>query len=159
MCSAAHKRKDYLTEHVGTEREAFMLISELMTKKVVTVEMDDKLSVVKDIFDNSKFHHLLVIEEEKLLGVVSDRDLLKALSPNLGTMTETYKDAATLSKRVHQIMTRKPITLSQHATIKDAVHLFNNNRISCIPIVDESFRPVGIVSWRDIMRNLFKSNN
>ena len=133
-----------------------MLIQDIMTKRVVTIEMDDKLSVVKDIFDNSKFHHLLVIEEEKLFGVVSDRDLLKALSPNLGTMTETYKDAATLQKRVHQIMTRKPITLPATATVKDAVNLFNTHRISCIPIVDKDFRPVGIVSWRDIMKNMLK---
>ncbi len=133
-----------------------MLIQEIMTKKVVTVEMDDKLSVVKEIFENSKFHHLLVIEEGKLFGVVSDRDLLKALSPNLGTMTETYKDAATLNKRVHQIMTRKPITLKASATVKDAVHLFNQNRISCLPVVDDDFRPVGILSWRDILRNMFK---
>ena len=133
-----------------------MLIQEIMTKKVVTVEMDDKLSVVKDIFENSKFHHLLVVEEGKLFGVVSDRDLLKALSPNLGTMTETYKDAATLNKRVHQIMTRKPITLKPSATVKDAVSLFNQHRISCLPIVDDEFRPVGILSWRDILRNMFK---
>ena len=133
-----------------------MLIQEIMTKKVVTVEMDDKLSVVKDIFENSKFHHLLVVEEGKLFGVVSDRDLLKALSPNLGTMTETYKDAATLNKRVHQIMTRKPITLKASATVKDAVSLFNQHRISCLPVVDDDFRPVGILSWRDILRNMFK---
>ena len=133
-----------------------MLIQEIMTQRVVTIEMDDKLSVVKDIFENSKFHHLLVIEEDKLFGVVSDRDLLKAISPNIGTMTETYKDAATLQTRVHQIMTRKPITLPATATVKDAVRLFNTHRISCIPIVDKDFRPVGIVSWRDIMKNLFK---
>ena len=138
------------------KKKAIMLIQEIMTKRVVTIEMDDKLSVVKDIFENSKFHHLLVIEDDKLFGVVSDRDLLKALSPNLGTMTETYKDAATLSKKVHQIMTRKPITLLASATVKDAVNLFNNHRISCIPIVDKDFRPVGIVSWRDILRTMFK---
>lgn len=132
-----------------------MLIDEIMTKRVVTVEMDDKLSVVKDIFDNSKFHHLLVTEGGKLFGVVSDRDLLKAVSPNIGTMTETYKDAATLNKRVHQIMSRKPITLTPNATVRDAVNLFNKHTISCIPIVDHGFRPVGIVSWRDIMRHVF----
>jgi acetoin utilization protein AcuB len=133
-----------------------MLIQEIMTKHVVTIEMDDQLSVVKNIFDNSKFHHLLVTEDNKLFGVVSDRDLLKALSPNIGTLTETYKDAATLQKRVHQIMTRKPITLTINATVRDAVNLFNMHRISCIPIVDNESRPVGIVSWRDIMRNVFK---
>ena len=133
-----------------------MLIQDIMTRGVVTVEMDDKLSVVKEIFENSRFHHLLVVENGKLFGVVSDRDLLKAISPNIGTMSETYKDAATLNKRVHQIMTRKPITLWPGATVKDAVDLFNTHRISCIPIVDQDFKPVGILSWRDIMRNMFK---
>lgn len=131
-----------------------MRIDEIMSKRVATVEMDDKLSVVKDVFDNSKFHHLLVIENGKLFGVVSDRDLLKSISPNIGTLTETYKDAATLNKRVHQVMSRKPITLTADALLCDAVALFNKHTISCIPVVDKDFRPVGIVSWRDVMRNI-----
>lgn len=125
-----------------------------MTKSVVTVEMDDKLSLVKEIFDNSKFHHLLVIDGGKLFGVVSDRDLLKAISPNLGTMVVTYRDLATLNKRVHQIMTRKPITLKPDDSISDAAALFNTHRISCIPIVNDEFQPVGIVSWRDLIKTM-----
>ena len=131
-----------------------MKIGDIMTKSVVTVEMDDKLSLVKEIFDNSKFRHLLVIDNGKLFGVVSDRDLLKAVSPNLGTMVVTHRDLATLNKRVHQIMTRKPITLKADDSISDAAILFNTHRISCIPIVDDRLRPVGIVSWRDLVRTM-----
>ena len=127
-------------------------VEQIMTKKIVTVEMDDKLSVVKEIFDNLKFHHLLVVENNKLFGVVSDRDLLKALSPNVGMISETFKDLETLKKRVHQIMTRKPVTLHPNAPVTEAVNLFITHSISCIPIVDEHFIPVGIVSWRDAMR-------
>jgi acetoin utilization protein AcuB len=133
-----------------------MRIEGIMTRKIVTVELDDTLSTVKDIFDNLRFHHLLVVESEKLIGVVSDRDLLKAISPNIGTMSETYSDEATLNKRVYQIMTRKPITLHPEDPVSAAVHLFNNNRISCIPIVDGRFRPVGILTWRDILRAIVK---
>jgi acetoin utilization protein AcuB len=133
-----------------------MSVKNIMTGNVVTVEMDDTLSTVKDIFDHLKFHHLLVIESGRLVGVVSDRDLLKALSPNIGTMSETYNDLATLNKRVHQVMTRKPITLRPEAPVGDAVMLFINNRVSCIPIVDRESRPVGIVSWRDILKALVK---
>ncbi len=88
-----------------------MSIEKIMSKTVVTVEMDDSLKVVKDIFDNTNFHHLLVVESGKLFGVISDRDLLKSLSPDIGTVAETSKDTATLNKRAHQIMTRKPVTL------------------------------------------------
>jgi len=131
-----------------------MKVKEIMSASVVTVELDDKLSVVKDAFENLKFHHLLVVEDHKLLGVISDRDLFKALSPNIGTSTESYKDAATLNKRVHQIMTRHPIVLDEDATIDDAIDLFIAHSISCIPIVNNDNAPVGIVSWRDVLKAL-----
>jgi acetoin utilization protein AcuB len=126
-----------------------------MSKHVVTVELDDTLALVKELFDHGKFHHLLAMEHGELLGVVSDRDLFKALSPNIGTATESYKDAATLNKKVHQIMSRKPIVLQEDASIDDAIDLFNAHSISCIPIVsNDKKRVVGILSWRDILRNL-----
>ena len=129
-------------------------IKKIMSAKLVTVNLDDKLETVKEIFDNLKFHHLLVVEEHKLLGVVSDRDLLKALSPNIGSARETYQDIASLNKRVHQIMTRRPIVLQESARVDDAIHAFNTHGISCLPVVDLNFRPVGIVTWRDILKNL-----
>jgi len=129
-------------------------VEEIMTKTVVTVEMDDSLRVVKEIFDNTRFHHLLVVESGKLVGVISDRDLLKALSPNIGTLSETDMDTVCLNKRVHQIMTRKPIVLRKNAGIFDIVEIFNNKNISCVPIVDDGFRPIGIISWRDILKTL-----
>lgn len=132
-----------------------MTLGDIMTAQIVTVAMDDRLEVVKEIFDTHKFHHLLVVDEyRKLSGVLSDRDLLRALSPYVGSAAETSRDLATLNKRVHQIMTRHPFTLHPQAGIGEAVNLLLKNRISCVPIVDEDFTPVGIVSWRDLLRAL-----
>ncbi len=136
-----------------------MTLGKIMTARVVTVEMDDRLEAVKEIFDTMRFHHLLVVDEHKKLGgVLSDRDLLRALSPYVGSATETARDLATLNKRVHQIMTRRPITLRQESGIAEAVELLLKHRISCIPIVDEESKPVGIVSWRDLLRALAASS-
>ncbi len=129
-----------------------LTVRDIMTPHPVTVELDDKLAQVKEIFDNLKFHHLLVIEEGALYGVVSDRDLLRALSPYIGSTVETDRDLATLNKRVHHIMTRKPVTLGPEASVHAAIELFLAHRISCIPIVDGDRKPVGIVSWRDVLR-------
>jgi acetoin utilization protein AcuB len=132
-----------------------MKLGEIMTTRVVTVELDDSLATVKEIFDALRFHHLLVIgSDKKLCGVISDRDLLRAISPYVGTPAETTRDSATLKKRAHQIMTRSPATLRPDASPADAVQLLLERRVSCIPIVDEEFRAVGIVSWRDILRSL-----
>jgi acetoin utilization protein AcuB len=137
-----------------------MDVSAIMTTRVVSVEMDDRLEAVKQIFDALKFHHLLVIDDRKRLkGVVSDRDLLKALSPYVGSTSENARDIATLNKRVHQIMSRNLITLRPSATVTDAVKQFLDHRVSCIPIVDADLKPVGILSWRDVLRTLLPAQS
>lgn len=129
-----------------------MTVATIMSSPAVTVELDDSLYVVNDIFQHTDFHHLLVVEKKKLFGVISDRDLLKAISPRIGTAAEKPADVATLNKKVHQIMSRKPIFLPQHASLHEVIQVFENNKISCIPIVDENNVPVGIVSWRDLFK-------
>jgi|HubBroStandDraft_5_1064220.scaffolds.fasta_scaffold142310_2 acetoin utilization protein AcuB len=130
-------------------------LSAVMTTRLVTVEVDDSLEVVKQIFDSVKFHHLLVVDSgRKLCGVISDRDLLRALSPYIGTASENARDTATLKRRVHQIMTRQPVTLPPEAMLADAVKVFLEHRVSCIPVVGPGFKAVGILSWRDVLKSL-----
>jgi acetoin utilization protein AcuB len=130
-------------------------VGAIMTTRVVTVELDDRLDVVKNIFDTLGFHHLLVVDDHRQLkGVVSDRDLLRALSPYVGSAAENARDIATLNKRVHQIMSRNLITLPPRAALSDAMQLFLEHPISCIPIVNDELKPLGILSWRDVFKAL-----
>lgn len=131
-----------------------MEIKDIMTSPVRRVMLDTHLGEIKAVFDNTKFHHLLVVGDKKLVGVISDRDLLKHLSPSIGTINETSKDLAILKQLAHQIMSRHPITLALDASITDAVNIFRDNKISCIPIVDADDFPVGIVTLRDIVKHL-----
>jgi len=129
-------------------------ITQIMSASPVTVEPDDTLATVKEIFDQLAFHHLPVVEDYRLVGLVSDRDLLKALSPHLGSAAETMRDLATLKKRVHQVMNRNLVTLPASAVLADAVRVFNLEGVSCIPVVDADRRPLGVLTWRDVMRAL-----
>ncbi|MFT6732440.1 MAG: acetoin utilization protein AcuB [Polaribacter sp.] len=63
------------------------------------------------------------------------------------------KDRAYLNKKVHHTVSRKPITLKKGANIYEAISVFNSTKISCIPVVNEKFQPIGIISWRDILKN------
>lgn len=128
-----------------------MQLQAFMTTRVVSVEPDDTLAQVKEIFDNTRFHHLLVVEHNKLVGVLSDRDLLRHISPFVGGLHETTRDLCTLKRRAHQIMSHHPVTLPPEAEIEAAVDVFRRHSISCIPIVDTDMQPLGIISWRDLL--------
>jgi acetoin utilization protein AcuB len=130
-----------------------MQVREYMTTKLVTVEMDDTLETVRYIFQNTGFHHLLVVEGGSLVGVLSDRDLLRHLSPYVGTAAETTRDAATLNKHVHQVMTRKPVTLVPESELAEVLEKFRQKDVTCLPVVDaKNNRAIGIVTWRDMLK-------
>ena len=56
-------------------------------------------------------------------------------------------------------MSRKPITLTPLADVYEAISIFNQHSISCIPIVNEAGAPLGIVSWRDVFRAIEINHN
>ena len=90
--------------------------------------MDDSLHTIKELFEATGFHHLLVVEGRKLTGIISDRDLLKALSPFIDTISERARDRATLERRAHQIMTRDVIAVKEHSSVLNAISTFNRHR-------------------------------
>jgi acetoin utilization protein AcuB len=133
-----------------------MNITEIMSSPIKSVTLDDFLKDVKEIFDSNDIRHLIVIEEGTLIGIVSERDLLKNISPYLNSNVYTTRDLATLNQRVIHIVTRNPKFLKVTDQVEDAIALFNSVRIGCIPIVDDDHVPVGIVTRGDIIRHFYK---
>ena len=137
-----------------------MKLEQIMTTKVVTVGMDDTLETIQILFERFRFHHLLVLDADgTLVGVVSDRDLLKALSPFISTLIERPEDLRTLKKRTHQIMSHRPIAASKDYTIKEAALVMLNQKISCLPIVRSNRTVEGIVTWKDILKWLVEQRD
>ena len=109
------------------------------------------LVLVLDIFESSSFHHLVVTDGKRVVGVISDRDLLKNISPFIGKMSEREQDAFTLQRRVHQIMTRKLVACSPATSLAEAGKLMDGHKVSCLPVLDERGACVGIVTMRDLL--------
>jgi acetoin utilization protein AcuB len=129
-----------------------MKITEIMSSPPITGTLDDFLSEVKEMLAVNNTKHLVIIEEGKLMGVLSERDLLLAISPYVNSNVYTTRDLATLNQRVGQIVERHPLYLDDQAELEDAIDMFDKNHISCIPIVDADFVPVGVVTKSDIIR-------
>jgi len=128
----------------------------VMSTRVITITMDDSLARARDLFNEFHFHHLLVVQGRELLGIISDRDMLKAVSPYVGTISETDRDRATLNKRAHQIMSRTLVTVATDQTVESAARLLLEHRVSCLPVVTSKGQLEGILTWRDLLREYLR---
>lgn len=134
-----------------------MQISKIMTTKLITLSLDNTLADAKALFEQHRIHHIIVLDEhEKLIGLLTDRDLYKHLSPTIGTYKETHQDQQMLKKKIHLVMTRTIITATPELTIKEALIWFDDHHISCLPVISPDNHVLGIISWRDLIKVLAK---
>jgi acetoin utilization protein AcuB len=133
-----------------------LLIKEVMARPVIFVDMDATIGKMYELFQKHKFHHLPVVEEGELVGVISDRDILRQISPFIGTISEQLRDRNTLNKKAHQIMTRKPVTISENDSLLNAAKLMTTQRISCLPVIGETGKLTGMITLKDIVRAYVK---
>ncbi|MDT8406242.1 MAG: CBS domain-containing protein [Methylococcales bacterium] len=132
-----------------------MLVKDLMIEKVFTVEPNDLIDRVFFLIHYEKIRHLPVIEKQKVIGMVSDRDLYKALGPKSNSNTISGGDASTLhvvSHQVRHIMRRGVLTTSPDAPISEACELMAEHKIGALPVVDSKDKLVGILSTIDLLK-------
>ncbi|MFG0246893.1 MAG: CBS domain-containing protein [Phycisphaerales bacterium JB052] len=130
-----------------------LIVKDIMTSPVETIPMDESVEAIKEIFDNSHYHHLVVLGDGgKCAGVISDRDLLKNLSPFIGKLGERTSDLNCLKRRAHQIMTRQLVAVRANTSLRAATRVMLDHRISCLPVVDRDKKCIGIITIRDVVQ-------
>lgn len=125
-------------------------VTDIMTKNVVCVTPQQKLVDVKHIYEKRNFHHHIpVMENNKLVGMVSLLDFMYRINgAGLDDNTEVYN---TLT--VKDIMTSNPFSLPVSSTVKDIAKVLVGGNYHAIPIVDDAMKVVGIVSTADIIKH------
>jgi len=133
-----------------------MRVEELMTAKVFTVEEHDLIDRVFFLIHYEKIRHLPVVEKGKVIGIVSDRDLYKALGPkNNSNAIEASAGAVAMHvapKKVQHIMHRGVLTVNRDTYASEAASIMANNRVGALPVVDKDNKLVGILSATDILK-------
>lgn len=130
-------------------------VSTIMTKKLLTVNPKDKLSVVKEIFDAHKIHHLPVVRYKSIVGMVSKSDLLyfiKGASYESG-YDDMLNEARLNNYTAEEIMTSGLAKVSSKDRIGVAIEVFKENLFHAIPVVDND-ELVGILTTYDIISSL-----
>jgi acetoin utilization protein AcuB len=128
-----------------------MPVADIMTRKLITVTPERSIGEIQPMFSQFRIHHLLVVEDGLLVGVISDRDVLRNVSPFAHTNAAEKKDDFTLTRKAHQIMSRNLVTVDSKTGIRDACDRLLKGGVSLLPVVDHG-KLVGVLSWKDILR-------
>jgi acetoin utilization protein AcuB len=117
-------------------------VGEVMTRDTMSMRPDQSFAEVVSLMASRSFRHVLVVgSDERLQGVISDRDVLRALS-----RTPDWD-----KKSVSEIMTLEPITMAPDSPIADAVREMIEKRINCLPVVGTDGRVCGILTSTDLL--------
>jgi len=145
-----------LTSKYILRKGSTLKVSDIMTTKVLTASMDDTLGKIRKVFEFNHVHHLPIVQDDRLVGIVSDRDVLKDLSPYVDTLGADNRALNTLKKKAHQIMTRRVITISPEDTVEEASVIMLEKKFSCLPVLERSGAIVGIVTKTDLLKDLIE---
>lgn len=136
-----------------------MFVSQSMTRDVITIDKDANIFEAKDKMAKHRIRHLpIVAKDNRIIGIVSDRDIRSALPCSLLKDYETGKARKKLREKflefkLKDIMIIDPFTVSLSYTIQDALMLMQKTRVGAFPVIDEHGRIKGIISTRDLLRS------
>jgi CBS domain-containing membrane protein len=133
--------------------EGSIQVKDIMVKDVTTLGRNDSMDLADDVMSLGRIRHLPVVDEGRVVGVVSQRDLFKsALAAALG-YGETAQKKLLKTLRVKEVMSEPAIIISPEATIRQAARLMLEKKIGCLPVV-QGHTLVGIVTETDLLRHV-----
>ncbi len=128
---------------VAVQGEAPTRVGEVMTREVVALAPEQSFQEAITLVARHRFRHLLVVNaDQRLAGVISDRDLLRFMIRN------PDRDASTVA----DVMKNDPITVRPESPLSTAIAEMLTRRINCLPVVDAEGRLVGILTSTDLLR-------
>jgi CBS domain-containing protein len=126
-------------------------VRDIMQVKLVTISASERLSMVEDIMTLGRVRHMPVVQSGRLVGVVSERDLLRASLSVLSEHRDAERRAFLHVVEISRVMSTPPVVIGPEATIEAAALLMADKKIGCLPVVagDEL---LGMVTETDVLR-------
>ena len=166
-------RRRFVDLLAGNSDEAVSVLSsvlgtvkDIMTDQVVCLEAHDNLDKVMKVMQKGKFRHVPVVDkQQKLVGIISDRDVLRLLPFRKGQrkpQSEVFRAELfdvdpyepVTHQQVYRIMNRDVIHVQLSCDFHDVVKMLHENKISCVPVTDKDKKLLGIATVTDVMRGL-----
>ena len=151
--------------HLGTILKT-VAIGDIMSKPVKTINVNEDFSRTEELFVKLKIRHLPVVDNsKKLIGLISQRDVYRAVSPRRfvdGTVyfregiiidQDGYYEKESLNQFIlNHIMHKNPKALTADRPIGNALHIMVTDKVGCVPIVDKDYHVVGVITRFDFLK-------
>ena len=128
-----------------------MLVEEIMSRSVVTLTTEQTLREAIELLQSKRIRHLPVVDDSKVVGIVTDRDVKRATPSVLSGIDRDGYERVLDTTKVTQFMTREPQTVTPNSGVKAAVKIFLDRKVGALPVVEDGHL-VGILTDIDILR-------
>lgn len=126
----------------------------IMSTQIVAIGAGDQLRTAQDIMTLGDVRHMPVVKAGQLVGVVSERDLLRALPSHLG-FAEGEGDRVFLSSvPVSRVMSSPAVVIDAKASVRHAARVMVDKKIGCLPVMSDMGELLGMVTETDILRSV-----
>lgn len=128
-------------------------VKEIMTKEVFTVQENEKLSTVVEMFRRHKIRHIPVLEGKKITGIISRTDINRLTFGALFENQDGADEAVLEILSLNQVMTSKPKVVNENDSIKEIAEIFATEEFHALPVVANG-ELKGIVTTTDVIKYL-----
>ena len=128
-------------------------VRKIMMGSPVTLTPDDTLDLANNVISLGRIRHIPVVEKGKLVGLLSERDLIGAAANRIFGLNQKSKSALLKTESVKSIMKKRLVTVTPDTPIKDAARLMADKKIGCVPVIRERAL-VGLVTTTNVLRYL-----
>lgn len=126
-----------------------MFVKQIMTPDPITVKPDTGILEAANLMKEKKIRRLPVVKGEKLVGIITEMDILK-VQPSQATTLSVFEVNYLLTKMtVNDVMTKKPLTVDADATLEEAALIMRENEVGGLPVLKDN-RLVGVITESNI---------
>ncbi|MHA6280247.1 CBS domain-containing protein [Salinimicrobium sp. CAU 1759] len=134
-------------------------VSQIMTKNILRLSLNNDLSTAESIMKKNHIRHLPVVDNERIVGMLSLNDLLRiSFADAVDVDGEEVETTIYNMFSVEQVMTKKVVCITSQHTVAEAAGLFLKHEFHALPVVDNDCL-TGIVTTTDIIRFFLEEQN
>lgn len=132
-------------------------VKQIMSKQLVTLTIKNSLYDAEKLFKKHKIRHLPVVEDHKLVGVLSYSDLLKISYADVTEGEEDVEAVVYDMFSIVQVMAKAPVTVTTETSLKEVIQQLIQQTFHSLPVIEENGDLVGIVTTTDLLEYFLKN--